>query len=382
VKVGILLCLVVGTVASASGPVVEECMGCHTARRHEPQSRLASGLGQWKDNQCYGCHAELNDVAKQSVEGKRDRRYFAVPVREDKLVHFATSPLAYMNAPETVEISRGAVPRVSWERFMDFLERPTNLSPVQGSQAPRMMAYPSLSSKELKAAATLLGVRPPTQKEAPTKMMDEERRQADALWKARCTACHGGPRPLSGRSGVALGLYTAKWLHAYARGEVSSLRKERAMPIVSLSPREAELLYRLFGEMRVEAERELDMRVSKLKLEDAAAPVAVPSALIGYLWGPFFRDATCIHCHATSPRAAGAFTADAEGLKVYLRRKSGTEYWRRLETRALEAEHGLVAAQPGMPMAGVELPKELRAFIARWVVDGCKDLEGQSWCHP
>lgn len=153
------------------------------------------------------------------------------------------------------------------------------------------------------------------------------------------------------------------------------------MPIVPLSSREAELLYRLFASMRAEAERELDERVSRLKLEEAAAPMSAPAALVSYLWGPFFRDATCIHCHSTSPRAAAAFTASAEGLKTYLRNKSGAEYWRRLEIRALEAEHGLAAAQPGMPMAGVELPKELRALIARWVIDGCKDLEGHSWCN-
>jgi hypothetical protein len=153
------------------------------------------------------------------------------------------------------------------------------------------------------------------------------------------------------------------------------------MPIVPLSSQEAELLYQLFGEMRSVAERELDERVSRIRIEHAAAPVAVPRALVGYLWGPFFREATCIHCHATNSRAAGAFIATAEGLKAYLKRKSGTEFWRRLEIRALEADQGLVAAQPGMPMAGVELPKELRAFIARWVMDGCRDLEGKSWCH-
>lgn len=380
-KSSLLLYLVVGTMASANDLAVEECLGCHTVRRNEPQSRFATGLGQWKDRQCYGCHAELNEVALQSVNGIRDRRYFAVPVSEDKLMRFAMSPLAYMNAPETMEPREGDVRRISWERLKDFLRRPASLSPVQGSRAPRMMAYPSLSSKDLKAAATVLDVKQPAQKEPPARMTEADRRQADALWKSRCVPCHGGARPLSGRSGVALGLYTSQWLHAYAGGSVSSPRKERAMPIVPLSSQEAELLYQLFGEMRSVAERELDERVSRIRIEHAAAPVAVPRALVGYLWGPFFREATCIHCHATNSRAAGAFIATAEGLKAYLKRKSGTEFWRRLEIRALEADQGLVAAQPGMPMAGVELPKELRAFIARWVMDGCRDLEGKSWCH-
>ncbi|WNG40820.1 hypothetical protein F0U61_49345 [Archangium violaceum] len=380
-KVLFVLILLVGTGAFASDLEVDECVGCHTARRNEPKSRFANGLGHWNDSQCYGCHAELNDVAARKQKGQVDRRYYAVPVREEKLAQLATTPLAYMNAPESVEPPEGTVPRVSWERLAAFLKRPSNLSPQEGSRAPRMMAYPSLQPKALKAVAELLGVRPQAREKTPAKLSVEERRQADTLWTTRCFSCHGGPRPVAGRSGVALGLYTAEWLRDYAAGKVRAPREARTMPVVPLSTEEAKLLHRLFGEMRVEAERELDARVSRLKLEDMAVPTALPPALLSYLWGPFFRDATCVHCHATSPRAASAFTADAEGLKAYLRRKSGEEFWRRLETRALEAEHGLVAARPGMPMAGVELPLELRRLVARWVLEGCKDPEGQTWCR-
>ncbi|EPX59895.1 hypothetical protein D187_002639 [Cystobacter fuscus DSM 2262] len=380
-KVLFVLALLLGMGAFASDLEVDECVGCHTARRDEPKSRFATGLGHWTDSQCYGCHAELNEVAVQSQKGLKDRRYFSVPVREEKLASMVTSPLAYMNAPERVEPAQGAVPRVSFERLAAFLKRPSHLSAQDGSRAPRMMAYPSLQPKALKAVAHLLGVRQPARESAPAKLTVAERRQADTLWTTRCFSCHGGPRPVAGRSGVALGLYTAEWLRDYAGGKVLSPRQARTMPVVPLSTEEARLLYRLFGEMRAEAERELDARVSRLKLEEAAVPRALPPALLGYLWGPFFRDATCVHCHATSPRAASAFTADAEGLKAYLRRKSGEEFWLRLETRALESEHGLVAARPGMPMAGVELPSELRRIIARWVLEGCKDPEGQSWCR-
>ena len=381
-KVLFVLILLVGTGAFASDVEADECVGCHTSRRNEPKSRFPTGLGHWNDSQCYGCHAELNDVAAQGQKGLRDRRSYAVPVSEEKLATFAVSPLAYMNAPESVEPLEGSGPRVSWERLAAFLRRPSNLSPKEGSRAPRMMAYPSLSPRALKAVAPLLGVRQPARESASTKLTAEERRQADVLWTTRCITCHGGPRPVSGRSGVALGLYTAEWLRDYAGGKVLSPRGARTMPIVPLSTEEARLLYRLFGEIRVEAEREVDARVSQLKLEDTRAATApLPPALLRYLWGPFFRDATCVHCHATSPRAASAFTADAEGLKAYLRRKSGEEFWRRLETRALEAEHGLVAARPGMPMAGVELPLELRRLIARWVREGCQDPEGHSWCR-
>ncbi|MET0404929.1 MAG: hypothetical protein ABW123_21110 [Cystobacter sp.] len=378
----VLLLLLVGMGAQAREREVEECVGCHTARRTEPRSRFANGLGHWNDSQCYGCHAELNDVALTRQQGKEDRRYYAVPVREERLAALVTAPLAYMNAPAAVEPAEGGTPRVSWERLGAFLKRPSNLSPKDGSRAPRMMAYPGLQPRALKAVADLLGVKQPARPRAATPLSKEERGQALTLWTTRCFTCHGGAKPVSGRTGVTLGLYTEEWLREYAGGKVRSPRDVRTMPVVPLDAHEARLLYRLFGEMRAEAESALDARASRLKLEDAASPMAVPPALVGYLWGPFFRDATCVHCHATSPRAASAFTADAEGLKVYLRRKSGEEFWRRLELRALEAEHGLVAAQPGMPMAGIELPQELRRLIARWVLDGCKDPEGQSWCRP
>jgi mono/diheme cytochrome c family protein len=375
-----VLLLLLGGMASAEGVVAQECTGCHTSRRTEPQTRFANGLGRWTDSQCYGCHAEINDVAVKRQKREPDPRYFAVPVREDKLAHLATTPLSYMNAPELLEPPGQAVPRISARGLAAFLKRPSTLSQKEGSRAPRMMAYPSLQPGDVKDVARLLSVRLPAREAPAAKLSPAEHAQADALWKARCAACHSGPKPLSGRDGVALGLYTPEWTHAYSR-QPSPHGPERQMPEVPLSLEEAKLLHRLFSQMRAEKERELDARVSQLALKQAASPAPVPPAMVAYLWGAFFRDATCVHCHATSPRAASAFTADAAGLKSYLRKKSGEEFWRRLETRALEAEHGLVAAKPGMPMAGVELPAELRGLVARWVLDGCKDTEGQSWCR-
>jgi mono/diheme cytochrome c family protein len=361
---------------------VEECAGCHTARRTEPQFRFSNGLGKWTDSQCYGCHAELNDVALKHHQGLRDQRYIAVPVRDDKLKRMATTDaLSYMSAPEAIEAPGEAVSRISQERLAAFLKRPSSLSFKPGSRAPRMMAYPALPSREASAVAALFGVKPTPRKAALPALKAPERREAEALWMARCAACHGGEQPLAGRSGVTLGLYTPEWLQAYARGKVRAPQGERTMPVVELSLEEARLLYRLFGEMRAEAERKLDDRVSRLKLAAAAAPSEVPAAFVNYLWGAFLRDASCVHCHTTSPRAASAFTANAEGLKAYLRRRSGQEFWLRLETRALEDEHGLVAAQPGMPMAGGVLPQEIRGLIARWVLEGCKDPQGQVWCQ-
>ncbi|AGC44028.1 hypothetical protein MYSTI_02712 [Myxococcus stipitatus DSM 14675] len=376
-----VLALLWGGLAGAKGVVAQECTGCHTARRTEPEARFANGLGRWTDSQCFGCHAEINDVARKRQKREPDPRYFAVPVREDKLVHLATTPLSYMNAPEVLQPPGRDIPRISARGLAAFLKRPSTLSPTEGSRAPRMMAYPELLARDEKDIAKLLSVRSAAVGPPPARLTHAEKATAESLWTARCAACHSGPKPLSGRDGVALGLYTPEWTYAYSRAQPPYAHPDRRMPEVPLTLDEAKLLHRFFGELRQEKEREVDARVAALSLERSAVPVQVPRAMLAYLWGPFFRDATCVHCHATSPRAAGAFTASAEGLKAYLRKKSGEEYWRRLETRALEAEHGLVAAKPGMPMAGLELPVELRRLIARWVVDGCKDPEGESWCR-
>jgi mono/diheme cytochrome c family protein len=374
-------CLAWAAPGLASTLEAGECVGCHTPKRNAPQARFGNGLGRWNDSQCYGCHAELNEVARLNSQGQRDARYFAVPVREETLVHMATSPLAYMNAPEAVE-PPGDVPRVSGERLAAFLRRPTSLSPHEGSRAPRMMAYPELAPKGLSSVAALLSVRLPPRGKAPAALSAPEKQSAEALWTARCGSCHGGARPMAGRGPVALGLYTPEWLQAYAKGRAQAPGHERRMPVVDLSLDEATLLYRWFGEARGAAEAALDADVSRLKLEAAAATApTVPPAFIPFLFGPFFRQATCVHCHATSPRAAGAFTADASGLAAYVGKKGGEAFWRRLETRALEARHGLVAAKPGMPMAGVELPEQVRGLIARWVLEGCKDPEGKSLCR-
>jgi predicted CXXCH cytochrome family protein len=359
--------------------VAAECSGCHTPARNEPASRFANGLGRWTDAQCYGCHAELNDVATMRARGVRDARYFAVPVSEQKLAALVERPLAYMNAPESVEPHAGSVPRISITRLSAFLRRPASLSAHGGSRAPRMMAYPHLGTEDVREVARLLGVAT-TPAAAEGSNAPEMQQRIEKLWSHTCAECHEGPRPASGRSAVALGLYAPEWIFAYANGKAAGVRGERNMPIVELSRDDAQGLYRFLGAARAEAERALDARVKELDLPRAGATEDVPDAFVGYLWGGFFRDATCVHCHATSPRAAGAFRADPEGLKAYLRRKSGGEFWRRLEIRALEAEHGLVAAVPGMPMAGVELPAEVRNLVARWVRGGCRAPDGQRFC--
>jgi len=373
----LILCLFLSLlpgVARAVDTAAVECASCHTPARGEPASRFPNGLGRWGEAQCYGCHAEINDVATQSARGVRDARFIALPVSEQKLALLAERPLAYMNAPERIEPRGRATPRIARERLAAFLRRPASLGAPGASRAPRMMAYPRLAESELNEIARGLGV-------ARTATVSGEVPEHIAtLWRERCASCHDGPRPSSGRDAVALGLYTPEWIFAYANGETKGVRDTRSMPVLPLSREDAQGLYRFLGAARGEAERALDARVARLELPRSGTAGGVPDAFVDYLFGRFFRDATCVHCHSTSPRAAAAFRADADGLAEYLRRRSGREFWQRLEIRALEAEHGLVAAVPGMPMAGIELPVELRTLIARWVRDGCRGPEGQSYC--
>jgi mono/diheme cytochrome c family protein len=243
-----------------------------------------------------------------------------------------------------------------------------------------MLAYPRLRPEHVGSITKLLGVGDRAPSTAPPALDASERTRVTQLWAACCAACHAGALPVSGRGPASLALYSADWIFAYANGQAQGLTEPRQMPIVSVTREDAASLYQLLGELRAEQETALDERVRQLSL--AATPQrAVPETFVTYLWGRFFRDATCVHCHATSPRAARAFRADAQGLKEYLERKSGEEFWRRLEIRALEAEAGLGADTPGMPMAGVELPAPLRQLIGAWVRAGCKAPDGQSYCR-
>jgi mono/diheme cytochrome c family protein len=350
-----------------------ECTGCHTARRNHPVSRFGGGLGRWNDSQCFGCHAELNDVAAKHARGEDDVRYYGAPVSEERLNQMAKVPLSYGGAPEKLEA--GKVPRLSLEGLAGFLRRPAGISFSEGNRAPRMMAYPTLSARDLKAIGALFKV-------GPGRVMPASAAKGERVWAERCAACHSGPRPLSGRGAAALTMFTPQWMHAYAAGTATGVRaEERKMPTVPLTLSESADIAAWLKEERARQEKALDEKVAQLRIDDVPAG-AVPPGFVTYLWGRFFRDATCVHCHSTSPRAAKAFTADAEGLAEYLKRKPGSELWRRLELRAHEAAASLGAREPGMPMAGAELPREVRDLIGRWAKAGCADPEGAKHCAP
>jgi mono/diheme cytochrome c family protein len=295
-------------------------------------------------------------------------------VKNETLARLALYPLSFMEAPERPEPMDG--PRIARERLGAFLRRPASLQPAETGRPPRMMAYPTLSRGELGRIAALLGVRASPAAIAP--LGATRRRRAEQIWQTRCAPCHDGEHPLSGRGPAALSLYTADWLGRYARGDADTPGRTLKMPVIELSRAEAADLYALLGEKRHELEQRLDADVARLSLGTDTADV--PDSFVAYLWGPFFREATCVHCHAGVGRAGRAFRADADGLADYLRRKSGVEIWRRLQTRALEARYGLGAREPGMPMAGGELPEPLRALVARWVRAGCQDPRGQRHC--
>lgn len=358
--------------------LTQECTGCHTDARGQPTARFANGLGRWRDDQCYGCHAEINEVATAVAGGVEDARYFALPVSKAKLNRFAQRPLAYMNAPQ--HIAAPGVARISLAGLGEFLRRPARLSESAGTRAPRMLAYPSLQAQELEQIAQLMGVDSHESLPAEWNADADERRRIAELWTRQCAPCHMDDKPVSGRSAAGLSLYTPDWIFAYANGHAPNVHERRAMPTIPLTREDATGLYYQLRELRKRAEASLDARTEGLSMDLAAADAKVSDAFVSYLWGDFFRDATCVHCHATSPRASEAFRADAHGLAEYLKRKSGTDFWRRLEIRALEAEYGLVAHTPGMPMAGVELPEPLRRQIGTWVRTGCRGVDGREHC--
>lgn len=380
---------------ATDGPLVEECRGCHGPERDRPVARFANGLGRWKDGQCFGCHAELNDIGVKLASGVRDARYFAAPMAEDKLSRLSRQPLSFTRAPLLLDPGSGSVRRLSRARLERFLRRPSATFAADAIAAPGMMAFPRISPDAL---AEVWGwveqmrdrdARPGVEVDAlraedDRKMSPTEYRAAQKLFDQRCAPCHGGARPTSGRTGVTLSLFSAEWLEWYSSGRGRTEGDGRKMPDVELSSEEARALYRFFGAMRAEAERKVDRATRALDapraLRDDRGAAKVEPELVSYIFGRFFTDAGCVHCHLASPRAAQRFVSTPEGLRRYLETRSGSELWRRLELRAIEAEHGLGTKDPGMPMGRPPLPPPLRAAVGRWVRASCPDPEGRTLC--
>ncbi len=153
------------------------------------------------------------------------------------------------------------------------------------------------------------------------------------------------------------------------------------MPIIAITQSDADNIFAYLGDRLQQRQQQLD---ATLKMALKAPPMATktppnPQALT-YIWKSLMRDGKCVHCHAGKTEAASLFRANEVGLIEYVSKNDPWEIWRRLQTRAIEEEHGLNATKAGMPLGQAPLPESLRDLVARWIASGCLRPTGEMKC--
>ena len=154
------------------------------------------------------------------------------------------------------------------------------------------------------------------------------------------------------------------------------------MPKVSLSKKEAEKIKAYLRSNLKSAHIKVDNKVSELKTinsNSTGAPLSKNE--IDYLFDGLLTEGHCRHCHSGNTRAADKFKSTERGLLSYVKKFGGKEFWKRIETRAIEFDVGIGAEAPGMPMATHPLSTEKRNLVKRWVEHQCKDKGGVNWCE-
>lgn len=335
-------------------PLPEDCVACHTSQRSVPPERLATGMGHWRDAQCFGCHEEFNEIGKKFVLGVKDRRYYSLPIRDERLASLIKRPLPYGRAPQDLNWNK-----YERNRLLDFLKRP------HGNPS-KMPAFPALAASELAFIPS-----------APA-VTGADASRGEQLYAQRCAACHAHTEPASGRSALMLSVFSSAWIQRYANGQIKGL--ERKMPPLKISQRDADDLFLYFGRVRQEAEHSLNLQLENLS--PPQGPSSVETRIVNYVENRFFRDGGCVHCHGIEGRARDQLDTSMVGLKTWFAKHDPMDLWRRLETRAYEEKAGLGAAKPGMPMTGPALPAEMRTLILKWIRAECPLSSGERICPP
>lgn len=346
--------------AVASTDPLLECQGCHGPQRQVAASRFANGFGHWRDSQCFGCHAEITDVARNIRQGKQDRRYVALPVEEARLADLAQHGMPYLHAPAQ-PIRPG---RFDASALLQFLQRPHGRCHGAGCQAPAMMAYPALTAADLKSWQQNVS------KSSPA----GQARRGGILFSQQCAKCHDGRQAPYDVS--ELSLFSASWLQNYWHkpAATAGFRAE-------LSMQDSADLLAFFRGARQQRQQQLDQQMTAVDSswrQLTATPVS--EANIRYLWQHFWRDANCVHCHGIEGRARQRFDVSDAGLRTYLQQGHAKQLFYRLKIRQLEQQYGIGAAVPGMPMSGAALPDPVIHLLGRWMKQGCPDPQHQQQC--
>ena len=207
--------------------------------------------------------------------------------------------------------------------------------------------------------------------------------QGKHIFESTCKSCHMTSQ-MSGYNAVAMSLFSADWIHQYVNGKVvrpSASPEQRQMPTFHISKKDAASLRAYFQSRRKTQEMKLDKAVALVQKDwEALSSKPIPKVAKQYIWGRFWRDGGCVHCHEIEGRAQTQFDTSHRGLKRWLQQGNPEELYFRLATRRYEAQFGIGAKKPGMPMTGDPLPAPFVKMVGRWLKSGCVDPNGVLLC--
>lgn len=357
---------------------VEECYGCHSAKRMKPIDGLfPNGFGHWRDSQCYGCHREINDIALNVSNNIFDKRLFALPVSKQRLKQLIQYPLSYMHAPKNIIFSINGIPRYDSNRLLRFLRQPVSLNKIKIPYTS-MLAYPSLNQKELGKVIKTLNNNQPLP-ESSFNLIKKNTAQATKIWNQQCKNCHETSMTPYDKQGLSL--FSADWIYNYVNGFIQVPGKKRNMPVLNIDKATAKGLKSSFSYVYETAQHSLTKAIQKIPNKPIKQSQKINEKAVNYIWNRFFRDGMCVHCHGIEGRAKQHFdTSSQASISNWLKENSPWKIWRRLETRAYEIKSGIQAPTPGMPMAAPALPKPMRELFATWAHHDCPDLSGKNHC--
>ncbi|WP_163830652.1 hypothetical protein [Spartinivicinus ruber] len=358
---------------------VEECYGCHTSSRDQPiDGVFPNGFGHWRDSQCYGCHREINDIAINLNKGIFDKRLFALPVSRKRLTQLNHSPLSYMHAPQQVVFTVDGVPRFEFNNLFAFLQQPVSLN-RKNKPFTTMMAYPKLTKQQLKQIINKLNNRQNLPNSSFESIKTDET-QALMIWNQQCKSCHETTIAPYDKQGLSL--FSADWIYNYANGLVKNPNIKRTMPVLKLTKSTAKGLKQLFSQFYKTAKQTIKKQNESTPDKLINTSTKLNNKAISYIWGRFFRDGMCVHCHGIEGRAKQYFDAtNNTTISHWLNNNSPWKIWRRLELRSLEIETGIQSHTPGMPMSAPALPQPMRQLFANWISQNCPDLSGNNHCN-
>ena len=345
-------------------PHSQECSACHFSSRTHAEAKFPTGFGRWENAQCFGCHNELTEVATLYTQGKIDERFSSLPISDDRISHMKDDPLPYLNAAFD-PIGEGENLRTTKENLENFLRRPHGRCSTDGNcSPPAMMVYPSLKK-------TIV---------FDTNNVDDQKYSAigKGIFEEKCSACHA-TSDISGYNATAMSLFSADWIYRYANN-LNIKKNNRQMPEMTITKPDSQYLYAYFQSLREEKEAAVDALAKKYISNFQNKNKSLSVSNINYMWGKFWRDGDCVHCHSIGGRATEKFDTSTQGLVTWLKNNKPKILIDRLITRHAEQKVGIGAENPGMPMTGEPLSFTAITILATWIDMGCPDQSLKKFC--